>query len=319
MRIAYTDDQLALRDELRAYFAELVTPEVAAEMAQGEMGGKKCLEAVAQMGKRRLARRRLAEGVRRPRLRPDGAVHLLRRGAAGRRAGAVPHDQHRRADDHAVRHARAEELLPAAHPRGRVLLLDRLHRARGRHRPRVAQDAGRARRRRVGHQRAEDLHEPDRPRRLHLARGAAPTPTPASTRASRSSSCPTDVGGLLLHARSARSATRRPTRPTTRTCACPVANTVGEIDGGWTVITDQLNYERISLASPAILERNYARGAALGAGHEAARRAAGHRPGVGADQPGEGARAARGAAAAQLEEHLAGQRRQGQHRRRVRR
>jgi 3-oxocholest-4-en-26-oyl-CoA dehydrogenase alpha subunit len=37
----------------------------------------------------------------------------------------------------------------------------------------------------------------------------------------------------------------------------PVANTVGEIDGGWTVITTQLNYERISLASPAVLERNY--------------------------------------------------------------
>src|SRR4051794_41785475 len=51
MRIAYSDDQLKLRDELRAYFAKLVTPEVAGEMAQGEMGGKKCLEAVAQMGK----------------------------------------------------------------------------------------------------------------------------------------------------------------------------------------------------------------------------------------------------------------------------
>src|SRR3954465_11930685 len=51
MRIAYTDDQIALRDELRAYFADLVTPEVAAEMAQGEMGGKKCLEAVAQVGR----------------------------------------------------------------------------------------------------------------------------------------------------------------------------------------------------------------------------------------------------------------------------
>ncbi len=37
----------------------------------------------------------------------------------------------------------------------------------------------------------------------------------------------------------------------------PVVNTVGEINGGWTVITTQLNYERISLASPAILERNY--------------------------------------------------------------
>src|SRR3954466_7319883 len=51
MRIAYTDDQLRLREELRAYFQQLVTPEVAAEMAQGEMGGRKCLEAVAQMGK----------------------------------------------------------------------------------------------------------------------------------------------------------------------------------------------------------------------------------------------------------------------------
>src|SRR5207248_1274308 len=50
MRIAYTDDQVALRDELRAYFATLVTPEVAAEMAQGEMGGKKCIEAVRRMG-----------------------------------------------------------------------------------------------------------------------------------------------------------------------------------------------------------------------------------------------------------------------------
>src|SRR3954453_16345907 len=50
MRIAYTDDQLKLRAELRAYFRELVTPEVAGEMAQGEMGGKKGLEAVRQMG-----------------------------------------------------------------------------------------------------------------------------------------------------------------------------------------------------------------------------------------------------------------------------
>ena len=50
MRIAYTDDQLALRDELRDYFARVVTPEVAAEMAQGEMGGPKCIEAVRQMG-----------------------------------------------------------------------------------------------------------------------------------------------------------------------------------------------------------------------------------------------------------------------------
>src|SRR4051812_30137853 len=51
MRIAYTDDQLKLRDELRSYFRTLVTPEVANEMAQGEMGGPKSREAVARMGK----------------------------------------------------------------------------------------------------------------------------------------------------------------------------------------------------------------------------------------------------------------------------
>src|SRR3954452_18728733 len=51
MRIAYTDDQLELRDELRTYFQQLVTPEVANEMAQGEMGGPKSREAVARMGK----------------------------------------------------------------------------------------------------------------------------------------------------------------------------------------------------------------------------------------------------------------------------
>ena len=39
MHIAYTAEQDALRQELRGYFAELVTPEVAAEAAAGETGG----------------------------------------------------------------------------------------------------------------------------------------------------------------------------------------------------------------------------------------------------------------------------------------
>jgi alkylation response protein AidB-like acyl-CoA dehydrogenase len=51
MRIAYTDEQAALRGELRAYFAELVTPEVADEVARGETGGPHCLEAVRRMGR----------------------------------------------------------------------------------------------------------------------------------------------------------------------------------------------------------------------------------------------------------------------------
>ena len=51
MQIAYTPEQERLRAELRAYFAELMTPEVEAETARGETGGPACLEAVRKMGR----------------------------------------------------------------------------------------------------------------------------------------------------------------------------------------------------------------------------------------------------------------------------
>ncbi len=51
MRIAYTAEQEALRRELREYFAELMTPEVQAEVATGDTGGPACLEAVRKMGR----------------------------------------------------------------------------------------------------------------------------------------------------------------------------------------------------------------------------------------------------------------------------
>ena len=51
MYIAYTPEEEALRDELRAYFAKLMTPEVIAEVANGETGGPHCLEAVKKMGR----------------------------------------------------------------------------------------------------------------------------------------------------------------------------------------------------------------------------------------------------------------------------
>ncbi|MFP3902466.1 MAG: acyl-CoA dehydrogenase family protein [Acidimicrobiia bacterium] len=51
MHIAYTAQQEALRDELRTYFAKLMTPEVREEVARGETGGPHCLEAVRQMGR----------------------------------------------------------------------------------------------------------------------------------------------------------------------------------------------------------------------------------------------------------------------------
>ncbi|HEY8526149.1 MAG TPA: acyl-CoA dehydrogenase family protein [Acidimicrobiales bacterium] len=51
MQIAYTDEQEALRRELREYFAEIVTPEVEDEVFRGETGGPHCLEAVRRMGR----------------------------------------------------------------------------------------------------------------------------------------------------------------------------------------------------------------------------------------------------------------------------
>jgi alkylation response protein AidB-like acyl-CoA dehydrogenase len=51
MQVAYTAEQEALRTEIRAYFAALMTPEVEAEVAEGETGGPACLEAVRQMGR----------------------------------------------------------------------------------------------------------------------------------------------------------------------------------------------------------------------------------------------------------------------------
>ena len=100
----------------------------------------------------------------------DRAAALRRRGVARRRPAAVGDAADRRADAAAVRHGRAEGLLPAQDPGRRDPLRDRLHRAGGGHRPRGAADHGGARRRRVRRQRPEDLHHRRPRRRLHLAR-----------------------------------------------------------------------------------------------------------------------------------------------------
>lgn len=50
MDIAYTAEQEALRDELRAYFADLMTDDVVEECANGDTGGPASLAAVRKMG-----------------------------------------------------------------------------------------------------------------------------------------------------------------------------------------------------------------------------------------------------------------------------
>jgi hypothetical protein len=86
----------------------------------------------------------------------------------------------------------------------------------------------------------------------------------------------------------------------------PVSNVVGGINNGWSLITNQLNHERVTLCSPGIIERALGDVSGLGPADQAGRRPAGHRPGVGAAAPGPGLRQARVPEADQLEGGLAG-------------
>ncbi len=83
MHIALTPDQLSLQDELRDYFAALMTPEVQDGLASGdgEYGDDAVYKRlIRQIGRGRLARHRLAEGVRRPGPLDDRSADLHRRG-----------------------------------------------------------------------------------------------------------------------------------------------------------------------------------------------------------------------------------------------
>ena len=142
MEIAYTEEQQALKSELRAYYQNLLTPEVEEELATGRRHRPRGAPGRQADGQRRLARHRLAHGVGRPGPLGHRAVHLLRRVDAQRRAGPHAHHQHGRPDHHELRHAGAEGVLPAQDPGRRDPLLHRLHRAQLGHRPGLAARPG---------------------------------------------------------------------------------------------------------------------------------------------------------------------------------
>ena len=118
----------------------------------------------------RLDLRHLAHRVRR-----QGPHHHAGRGARrGVRPGRRPDARRllrrhpRRAHHPPVGHRGAEEGVHPRHPLGHHRLVPGLLRARRRLRPRQPRDHRRARRRRVGHQRPEDLDHPGLRRRLRL-------------------------------------------------------------------------------------------------------------------------------------------------------
>jgi len=113
MDIAYSEEQQALKSELRAYYEELLTPELEVELSQAAGVGptvRRVVKKMATDGWLGIGWPEESLGHR--------AVHLLRRVDAQRGPGAHADDQHGRADNHAFRVAGAEGVLPSEDPGG---------------------------------------------------------------------------------------------------------------------------------------------------------------------------------------------------------
>src|SRR5437763_2000148 len=255
MRIAYTDDQLALRDELRDYFSRVVTPEVAAEMAQGEMGGPKCIEAVRQMGRDGWL------GVGWPKEyggRGLGAMDQFVFYDEAQRAGApVPFLSINTVGPALMKFGSDEvkkEILP------KILQGDCFF-SIGYSEPQAGTDLASLKTRAVrdGDEwviNGQKIYTSLTDHADYIWLACRTNPDASKHKGISIILVPTTSEGF--------SYTPIHTLGDAKTYATyyedvrvPVANTVGEVDGGWTVITTQLNYERISLASPATLERAY--------------------------------------------------------------
>ncbi len=255
MYIANTEAQLALRDELRGYFAKLVTPQVAAEMAQGEMGGPRCLEAVRQMGRDRWL------GVGWPEQyggRGFGPVEQFIFYDEAQRAGApVPFLTINTVGPALMQFgtdAMKRELLPR-------ILDGECFFSIGYSEPNAGTDLASLQTRAVrdgdewvinGQKIFTSLTDhadyiwlacrtnPNAPKHKGISIILVPTRAP---------------GFSFTPIRTIGDASTYATYYDD--VRVPVGNVVGEVDRGWDVIVTQLNYERVSLASPAILERQY--------------------------------------------------------------
>ena len=255
MRIAYTDDQLALRDELRAYFQTIVTPEVAAEMAAGEMGGPKSQECVRQMGRDGWL------GVGWPKEyggRGFGRIEQFLFYDEAQRAGAPFPFLTINAVGPAIQQFGNEGLKNEMLPK---ILRGECFVSIGYSEPQAGTDLAALKTRAV----REGDEWVINGQKIFTSLTDHADYIWLAVRTNPDASKHKGISIILVPTTSAGfSYTPIHTLGDATTYATyyedvrvPVSNTVGEIDGGWTVITTQLNYERISLASPAVLERAY--------------------------------------------------------------
>jgi 3-oxocholest-4-en-26-oyl-CoA dehydrogenase alpha subunit len=255
MYIAYTEEQEALRDELRAYFAGLLTPELEEELATGEGGGPLARRAVRQMA-------------------GDGWLGLgwpTEYGGQGRSAieQLIFYDEAQRAGvpipfltintvGPALQHFGTEEQKEHFLPR---ILRGECFFSIGYTEPNAGTDLGSLTTRGVvdgdtlritGQKIYTSLV--DHADYVWLA--CRTNPDGGKHDGITIVIVPTDAEGF--------SYTPIQTMSEAKTFATyyddvvvPLGNVVGELDRGWDVIITQLNFERVSLCAPGMLERNY--------------------------------------------------------------
>ena len=284
MYIDLTPEQRALRDELRGYFQGLVTDALRASWKDSRGRRPRVPAHPEAARRRRLARHRLAEGVRRAGPLGDRAVHLRRGGAARRLPAAVPDARHGRPDDHALRHRGAE----AASSCRRSCAGD-LHFAIGYSEPEAGTDLASLKTRAVrdgdewvinGSKVFTSLADyadyiwlaartdPQAPKHRGISMFMVPTTAPGFK-------CTPiwTMGGVRTNA------------TYYENVRVPHENLIGGENGGWGLITGQLNFERVSLVNASGFETMLDELIDVGEGDQARRRPPRDRPALGAAEP----------------------------------
>jgi alkylation response protein AidB-like acyl-CoA dehydrogenase len=255
MRIAYTDSQAALRDELREYFKTIVTPEVTAAMHHGGLGTPECLAAVRQMGKDGWL------GVGWPKEyggRGFGRMEQFVFYDEAQRAGAPLPFLSINTIGPAIQQFGTEAMKNDILPR---ILGGECFVSIGYSEPGAGTDLAGLTTKAVrdGDEwviNGQKIYTSLTDHADYIWLAVRTNPDLGKHKGISIILVPTDSEGFSytpIH-----TIGDHDTYSTYyQDVRVPVANTVGEIDGGWKIITTQLNYERISLAVPAHLERNY--------------------------------------------------------------
>jgi len=255
VHIAFTPEQEALRQELRSYFAELMTPEVTADAAAGETGSPACLEAVRQMGRDRWLGAGWPEEYGG---RGFGPVEQFIFMNESWRAGAPTPFLSINTVGQTIMQFGSQEQKDFFLPK---ILAGELHFSIGYTEPGAGTDLASLTTKAVkdgdewvinGQKTFTSLAnyadylwlavrtDPDAPKHKGITVFAVPTTDPGYSFTKIS----TMVNASTFHT-------------FYDDVRVPDSAIVGELHGGWNLIVNQLNYERVGLAPPGMMERNY--------------------------------------------------------------